>query len=102
MRCFMAGARGNGSGVASVGILGAGWAARTNGFPLVSCLPVCQEARPLTDLGHVGSIVFGILFALVAIWSLWRARTRPGWFIPAVAAALVVGTVVSLANPPIT
>lgn len=56
----------------------------------------------MTDLGHVGSIVFGILLALVAIWSLWRARVRPGWFMPAVAAALVVGTVVSLANTPIT
>ena len=102
MRCFMAGARGNGSGVASAGILGAGWAALTNGFPIVSCPPVCQEARPLTDLGHVGSVVFGILLALVAIWSLWRARVRPGWFMPAVAAALVIGTVVSLANTPIT
>jgi hypothetical protein len=99
---FMAGARGNGSGVASAGILGAGWAALTNGFPIVYCPPVCEEARPLTDLGHVGSIVFGILLALVAIWSLWRARVRPGWFMPAVAAALVVGTVVSLANTPIT
>ena len=56
----------------------------------------------MTDLGHVDSIVFGILLALVAIWSLWRARVRPGWSMPAVAAALVVGTVVSLANPPIT
>src|SRR5215204_3967782 len=76
---FMAGARGNGSGVASAGILGAGWAALTNGFPIVYCPPVCEEARPLTDLGHVGSIVFGILLALVTIWSLWRARVRPGW-----------------------
>ena len=61
---FMAGARGNGSGVASAGILGAGWAALTNGFPIVYCPPVCEEARPLTDLGHVGSIVFGILLAV--------------------------------------
>ena len=99
---FMAGARGNASGVASAGILGAGWAALTNGYPIVYCPPVCEEARPLTDLGHVGSIVFGILLALVAIWSLWRARVRPGWFMPAVAAALVLGTVVSLANTPIT
>lgn len=96
---FMAGARGNGSGVASAGILGAGWAALTNGFPIVYCPPVCKEARPLTDVGHVGSIVFGILLALVAIWSLWRARARPGWFMPAVAAALVVGTVVRWRTP---
>jgi len=99
---FMAGALGNGSGVASAGILGAGWAALTNGYPIVYCSPVCDEARPLTDLAHVGSIVFGILLALVAIWSLWRARVRPGWFMPAVAAALVVGTLVSLANTSIT
>jgi hypothetical protein len=77
------GARGNGSGIASAGILGAGWAA-------------------LTNVGEVGSIVFGILLALVAIWSLWRARARPGWFMPTVAAALVVGSVMSLANTPIT
>jgi hypothetical protein len=32
---FVAGARGNGSGVASAGILGAGWAAMTNGIPIV-------------------------------------------------------------------
>ena len=99
---FMAGARGNGSGVASAGILGAGWAALTNGFPIVYCPPVCEEAWPLTDPAHVGSIVFGILLPVVAIWSLWRARARPGWFMPTVAAALVVGTLVSLANTPIT
>lgn len=96
---FMAGARGNGSGIASAGILGAGWAALTNGFPIVYCPPVCDEARPLTNVGHVGSIVFGILLALVAVWSLWRARVRPGWFMPTVAAALVVGSVMSLATP---
>ena len=78
MRCFMAGARGTGSGVASAGMLGAGWAALTNGFPIVYCPPVCQEARPLTDLGHVGSVVFGILLALVAIWSLWPGLARVG------------------------
>jgi hypothetical protein len=99
---FMAGSRGNGGGVASAGVLGAGWAALTNGFPIVYCPPVCAEARPLTDVGHVGSIAFGILMALVAIWSLWRSRVRPGWFMPTVAAVLVVGTLVSLASTPIT
>ena len=97
---LMAGARGNGSGVASAGILGAGWAALTNGFPIVYCPPVCNEAWPLTDIGHIGSIVFGILLALVCVWTLWRAGVRPGWFMPAVAAALVFGTLVSLANTP--
>ena len=99
---FMAGAQGHGSGVASAGVLGAGWAALTNGFPIVYCPPVCAEARPLTDIGHIGSIVFGILLALVAIWTLWRTRTWPHWFLPLVAIALVVGTVVSLANTAIT
>jgi hypothetical protein len=99
---FMAGAHGNGGGVASAGILGAGWAALTNGFPIVYCPPMCEEAWPLSDVGHVGSIVFGILLPLVAIWSLWRARVRPGWFMPTVATALVAGTIVSLANTPIT
>jgi hypothetical protein len=95
---FMAGALGNGSAAQPAPRI----PALTNGFPIVYCPPVCEEARPLTDLGHVGSIVFGILLALVAIWSLWRARVRPGWFMPAVAAALVVGTLVSLANTSIT
>jgi hypothetical protein len=99
---FMAGARGNGSGVASAGILGAGWSALTNGYPIIYCPPVCEEARPLTDVAHVGSIVFGILMALVAVWTLWRVRVRPGWFMPTVAAALALGTIVALANTPIT
>jgi len=99
---FMAGAQGHGGGLASAGILGAGWAALTNGFPIVYCPPVCAEARPLTDVAHIGSIAFGILLALVTVWSLWRARVRPGWFMPAVAALLVVGTLVSLASTPIT
>ena len=99
---FMAGAQGNGSGVASAGILGAGWAGLTNGYPIVFCPVVCEVARPLSDTAHVGSIVFGVLLPLVAIWSLWRARARPSWFMPAVAAALVVGTLVSLANTPMT
>lgn len=99
---FMAGARGNGSGVASAGILGAGWAALTNGSAIVFCPPVCEEAYPLTDPAHVGSLVLGILLPAVVIWSLWRARVRPGWFMPTVAAALAVGTVVSLASSPIT
>jgi hypothetical protein len=60
---------------------------------------VCEEAWPLSDLAHVGSIVLGILLALVALWSLWRARVG---FMSAVAAALVVGTVVSLANTSLT
>ena len=99
---FMAGVQGNASGVASAGILGLGWASLTNGYPIVFCPPSCPEARPLADLGHIGSIVFGIALGLVAIWTLWRAHRQPGWFMPLVALALVVGTLVSLANTPIT
>ena len=99
---FVAGAQGRAGGVASAGILGAVWAAMTNGFPIVYCPPACTEAAPLSDVAHVGSIVFGILMMLVAVWSLWRARLRPTWFMPAIAAALTIGTVVSLANTPIT
>lgn len=36
---FIAGARGNGSGVASAGVLGVGRAALTNGCPIVYCPP---------------------------------------------------------------
>lgn len=99
---FIEGAQGDGGGVASTGILGGIWAAMTNGFPIVYCPPVCQEAAPLTDFAHVGSIVFGLLTLFVSIWSLWRARVRPGWLVPTVAAALAIVTVVSLANTPIT
>jgi hypothetical protein len=99
---FMAGAQGNGGGVLSAGTLGLVWAALTNGFPIVYCPPMCDEARPLADVAHVGSIVFGILLGLVAIWTLWQARVRPGWFLPAIALALAIGTVVSLAKTPIT
>lgn len=99
---FVAGAQGAGSGVASAGVLGAIWAAMTNGFPIVYCPPVCNEAAPLTDFAHVGSILFGLLALIVGIWSLWRTRVRPGWVLPTVAAALAIGTVVSLANTPIT
>ena len=60
---------------------------------------VARKARPLTDLGHVGSIVFGILLALVAIWSLWRARVRPCWFIPTRAAIWVFRDPRPLASP---
>jgi hypothetical protein len=93
-----AGARGDGGGVASAGVLGAGWTALTNGYPIVYCPPVCREAWPLSDLAHLGSIACGVLLAVTAVWSLWRARVRPGWAMPAVAAALVVGTLVSLAH----
>jgi hypothetical protein len=99
---FMAGVQGNPSGVASAGVLGLGWASLTNGYPIVYCPPSCPEARPLADMGHIGSIVFGVALGLVAIRTLWRVRIWPGWSMPLVALALVIGTIVSLASTPIT
>jgi hypothetical protein len=58
-----AGTHGNGGGVASAAILGLGWTALTNGYPIMYCPPVCPYAAPLSDVGHVGSIVLGLAAA---------------------------------------
>lgn len=96
------GAQGKGGGVASAAILGLGWTALTNGFPIVYCMPLCPFAAPLSDVGHVGSIVLGLVAPAVAIWTLWRGRRRGrvriGWVLPAGALLLVVATIVALAN----
>lgn len=63
--------------------------------------PVCEEAYPLTDVAHVGSLGLGVLLPMVVVWTLWRARLRPGWFMRMIAVALAAATVVSLANSPI-
>ena len=93
-----AGAQGNGGGVASAVILGLGWTALTNGFPIVYCMPLCPFAAPLSDVGHIGSIVLGVVAPVVAIWTLWRGRMRIGWALPTGALLLVVATIVALAN----
>ena len=93
-----AGAQGNGGGIASAAILGLGWTAMTNGFPIVYCMPLCPFAAPLSDVGHIGSIVLGLVAPVVALWTLWRHRVRMSWLLPAIALLLVVATVVSLAN----
>ena len=69
-----AGTHGNGGGVASAAILGLGWTLLTNGYPIVFCPPVCAFAAPLSDVGHVGSIVLGLVAPAAAIWALWRGR----------------------------
>ena len=63
---------------------------------------ICLGGRPVSD--GFSLVVFKSLSEVhpVAIWSLWRAGACLGWFMPAVAAALVVGTVVWLANTAIT
>lgn len=93
-----AGAQGNGGGMASAVILGLGWTALTNGFPIVYCLPLCPFAAPLSDVAHVGSIVLGLVAPIAALWTLWRQRVRVRWVLPTVALALVVATVWALAN----
>jgi hypothetical protein len=93
-----AGARGVGGGVASAAILGLGWTLMTNGYAIVYCLPPCPEAAPLSDVAHIGSIVFGIVAPAAAIWALWRQRARVGWVLPAVALLLVVATVWALSG----
>lgn len=92
---FAAGAQGSGGGVASAAVLAAGWTLLTNGYPIVFCPPTCAEAAPLSDVAHVGSLVFGTIAPLGAIWSLWRTRTRVGAVLPASALLLVIATVVA-------
>jgi hypothetical protein len=40
-----AGIHGNDGGVANAAMLGLGWTALTNGYPIVCCLPVCCAAE---------------------------------------------------------
>jgi hypothetical protein len=99
------GVRGVGGGLASAAILGLGWTALTNGYPIVFCPVPCPEAVPLSDIAHVGSIVFGIVAPAAAIGALWRGRRRVSWgwvswALPAGALVLVVATIWALANAP--
>jgi hypothetical protein len=93
-----AGTHGNGGGVASAAILGLGWTALTNGYPIVFCPPACPYAAPLSDVGHVGSIVLGLVAPAAAIWTLWRRRVRISWALPTGALVLVVATVWALSR----
>jgi hypothetical protein len=95
------GAQGNGGGVASAAILGLGWTLMINGYPIVYCPVPCPAAAPLSDIGHVGSIVLGIVAPLAAIWTLWRWRLRVNWALPIGALLLVVATIWVMSNTPI-
>jgi hypothetical protein len=97
---LVAGAQGDGGGVASAAILGLGWTLMTNGSAIVYCLPLCPFAAPLSDVAHIGSIVFGVVAPIAAIWTLWqwRARLRMSWVLPICALLFVVATIVALAN----
>jgi hypothetical protein len=90
------------------GILGLGWTLLANGSAIAYCPPRCPQGAPLTDVAHVGSIVFGIAAPAAAIWALWRRRARGGtpmgsisvvdWALPAVAVMLVVATIWAIAG----
>lgn len=95
---LISGSHGNGSGVASVAILGLLWTFLANGLAIQYCPPPCPEAAPLTDIAHVGSLVFGAVAPAAAIWTLWHHRLRPGLALPLGALVLVVATIVALAN----
>lgn len=89
---------GLGGGLASVAVLAFGWTMLTNGYPIVYCFPPCHVAAPLTDVAHVGSLASGLAAGVGAVWSLWQRRLRPGWRLPAGAAALVLASIIALAN----
>jgi len=93
-----AGTHGNGGGLASAAVLGLGWTALTNGYPIVFCLPSCPYAAPLSDIGHVGSIVLGLLAPAVTLWTLWQRKLGIRWTLPIGALVLVVATVFSLSQ----
>jgi hypothetical protein len=103
-----AGGRGVAGGVASAAILGLGWTLLANGSAIAYCPPRCPQGAPLTDVAHVGSIVFGNAAPAAAIWALWRRRARGGtpmgsisvvdWALPAVAVMLVVATIWAIAG----
>ena len=95
-----AGARGQAGGVASAAVLGLGWTLTINGAAIVFCMPPCKYSAPLSDIGHIGSIVLGIMAPAAAIWTLWRARGqgRIGWVLPAGALVLVVATAYALSQ----
>lgn len=95
---FATGAQGVTGGIASLAVLAVGWTLLTNGFPIVFCPPACAEAAPLSDVAHIASLVFGTLAPLSALWALWRARTRVGAALPAIALVLVIPTVVAFSN----
>jgi hypothetical protein len=89
---------GLGGGLASVAVLAFGWTALTNGYSTVFCPPPCPVAAPLADVAHVGSLMSGLVATVGAVWALRQRRLRPGWGLPAGAAALVLASIVALAN----
>jgi hypothetical protein len=93
-------ARGLGGGIASLGVLAFGWTLLTNGSSIVFCPPPCPVAAPMGDVAHLGSIAFGLAATVASVWALTRRRLKLGWRLPAGAAALVLASIVFLANAP--
>jgi hypothetical protein len=93
-----AAASGLGGGLASVAVLALGWTLLTNGSSVVFCPPPCPVAAPLADVAHLGSLASGLAATVGAAWALRQRRLRVGWRLPASAAALVVASIVALAN----
>lgn len=89
---------GLGGGLASVAVLAFGWTLLTNGYSIVFCPPPCPVAAPLGDVAHLGSLTSGLAATVGAVWALRQRRLRPGWRLPAGAAALVLASIVALAN----
>ena len=93
-----AAASGVSGGLASVAVLAFGWTLLTNGYSTVFCPPPCPVAAPLADVAHLGSLGSGLAATVGALWALRQRRLRPGWRLPAGAVALVLASIVALAN----
>ena len=98
-----AAAGGRGGGLLSVALLAFGWTLLTNGASVVFCPPPCPVAVPLGDAAHLGSLISGLAAMVGAGWALRqrglsRRGLRADWWLPAGAVALVLASMVALAN----
>ena len=93
-----AAASGLGGGLASVAVLAFGWTLLTNGSSIVFCPTPCRFGAPLADIAHLGSLTSGLAATVGALWALRDRRLQPGWRLPAGAAALVLASIVAMAN----
>jgi hypothetical protein len=93
-----AAATGLGGGLASVAVLAFGWTLLINGSSIPFCPPPCSVAAPLADVGHLGSLVSGLVATVGAVWAIRQRRLQVGWRLPAGAAALVLASIFALAN----
>jgi hypothetical protein len=89
---------GLGGGLASMAVLAFGWTLLTNGSSIGFCPPPCPVAAPLADVGHLGSLASGLVATVGAVWAIRQRRLRVGWRLPAGAAALVLASIIALAN----